>query len=116
MKSGRPQMKTIPFQTGDYSAAWRACGTFVSGEGDDLRAKLDGALRSGWSMRALKAYAMLVWQQPPSDQVTEAAWRLAVEFADSNGRSGGRDFLKRFSVNPERYSSEATRTETLSTS
>jgi hypothetical protein len=103
MKSEGPQMKTVPFQTGDYSAARRACGAFVSGEADDLRAKLDSALKSGWSMQALKAYAMLVWQQPASDRVTEAAWRLAVEFADSSGCSGGRDFLKRFDANPERY-------------
>lgn len=104
-------MKTVPFQGGDYSAARRACGKLLPGEKDDLRAKLDSALKSGWSMQALKAYAILVWQQPRSDRVTETAWRLAVEFADSNGCSGGRNFLKRFNANPERYSCEATRRE-----
>jgi hypothetical protein len=108
MKSERPQMKATPFQTCDYGAAQRACGAFVSGEGDDLRTKLDSALKSGWSMQALKAYAMLVWQEPPTDRITEAAWRLAVEFADSNGCSGGRDFLKRFNANPERYTCQST--------
>jgi hypothetical protein len=65
--------------------------------------KLDDLLKSGWSIQALKAYASSVWQQAAFDHVTEGAWRLAVEFADSNGCSGGRDFPKRFIANPERY-------------
>jgi hypothetical protein len=87
----------------DYSAARRACGKYVHGEGGDLTAKLEDALRSGWSIEGLKAYAFSMWQQSASHDVSDAAWRLAVEFADSNGCSGGRGFLKRFSANPERY-------------
>jgi len=87
----------------DYSAARRACGKYAHGEEGDLSAKLEDALRSGWSIEALKAYAFSIWQQSASHDVSDAAWRLAVEFADSNGCSGGRDFLKRFSANPERY-------------
>jgi hypothetical protein len=64
-------------------------------------------LKSGWSIQALKAYAFFVWRKSNRDDATEAAWRLAVEFADSNGCSGGRDFLKRFNANPGRYSCEA---------
>jgi hypothetical protein len=90
-------------EAGDYRAAWRACSKLVPGEESDLLAKLDGLLKSGWSIQALKAYATYVWQQAAFDHVTEGAWRLAVEFADSNGCSGGRDFLKRFIANPERY-------------
>jgi hypothetical protein len=93
----------------DYSAAQRACSKCLHGEEGDLRPKLDDALKSGWSIQALKAYAFSVWQLPAVDHVTEVAWRLAVEFADSNGCSGGRDFLKRFNANRERYSCEATR-------
>jgi hypothetical protein len=93
----------------DYSAAQRACSKCLHGEEGDLRPKLDDALRSGWSIQALKAYAFSVWQLPAFDHVTEVAWRLAVEFADSNGCSGGRDFLKRFNANRERYSCETTR-------
>jgi hypothetical protein len=87
----------------NYRAARRACGKYVHGEEGDLSAKLEDALRSGWSIEALKAYALSIWQQSASHDVTDAAWRLAVEFADSNGCSGSRDFLKRFSANPERY-------------
>jgi hypothetical protein len=88
----------------DYSAAWRACSKVPPGEAGDLHAKLDNALKAGWSIEALKAYAFCVWRNTSSDYVTEAAWRLSVEFADSNGCSGGRDFLKRFNADPERYS------------
>jgi hypothetical protein len=88
----------------DYSAAWRACCKVLPGE-DDLCTKLDNALQAGWSIRALKAYAFFVWRNSGCDYVTDAAWRLSVEFADSNGCSGGRDFLKRFNADPERYSS-----------
>jgi hypothetical protein len=88
----------------DYVAARRACGNHLQhGEEGDLSAKLEEALRSGWSIEALKAYAFSIWQQTASDDVTDAAWRLAVEFADSNGCSGGRNFLKRFSADPESY-------------
>ena len=60
--------------------------------------------KTGWTIQALKAYAFSVWRNSDCDYVTEAAWRLSVEFADSNGCSGGRDFLKRFNADPERYS------------
>jgi hypothetical protein len=88
----------------DYSAARRACSKALPGEEGDLRAKLDNALKAGWTIQALKAYAFSVWRNSDCDHVTEAAWRLSVEFADSNGRSGGRDFLKRFNADPERHS------------
>lgn len=88
----------------DDSAARLACSKVLAGEEGDLRAKLDDALKAGWSIRALKAYAFFVWREPGCDHVSEAAWRLSVEFADSNGRSGGREFLKRFNADPERYS------------
>jgi hypothetical protein len=95
--------KAKPSEAADYRAAWRACSKLVPGEESDLLAKLDDLLKSGWSIQALKAYASSVWQQAAFDHVTEGAWRLAVEFADSNGCSGGRDFPKRFIANPERY-------------
>jgi len=88
----------------DYSAARRACSKVLPGEEGDLSAKLDNALKTGWTIQALKAYAFSVWRNSDCDHVTEAAWRLSVEFADSNGRSGGRDFLKRFNTDRERYS------------
>jgi hypothetical protein len=100
----------------DYHAAWSACRKSVPGEESDLLAKLDDVLKSGWTIQALKAYAFFVWRKSDRDDATEAAWRLAVEYADSNGCSGGRDFLKRFNANSERYSCEATRTVTPSTS
>jgi hypothetical protein len=87
----------------DYHAVRRACGIDGYGEEDDLCGKLDGALKSGWSIEALKAYALSVWSHPGCDHVTNFAWRLSVEFADSNGCSGGRDFLKRFNADPKRY-------------
>jgi hypothetical protein len=46
----------------DYSAAQRACSKCLHGEEGDLRPKLDDALKSGWSIQALKAYAFSVWQ------------------------------------------------------
>jgi hypothetical protein len=88
----------------DYSAVRRACSKVLPGEEGDLGARLDAALKAGWSIQALKAYAFSVWRKPGCDYVTEAAWRLSVEFADSNGCSGGRNFLKRFNADPERYS------------
>jgi hypothetical protein len=45
------------------------------------------------------------------DDAAEAAWRWAVEFADSNGCSGGRGSLKRFNANRERCSCDAMRRE-----
>ena len=100
----------------DYHAAWSACRKSVPAEESDLLAKLDEVLKSGWTIQALKAYAFFVWRKSDRDDATEAAWRLAVEFADSSGCSGGRDFLKRFNANPERYWSEATQTMSPSTS
>ena len=100
-------------EAADYRAAWRACRKLVPGEESDLDlvAKLDDLLKSGWSIQALKAYAFSVWRKSDRDDAAEAAWRLAVEFADSNGCSGGRGFLKRFNANRERYSCEAMRRE-----
>jgi hypothetical protein len=42
--------KATPICDTDYRAARRACSTGVPGEEDKLCAKLDGALKSGWSM------------------------------------------------------------------
>jgi len=99
--------KASPICDTDYRAARRACSTGVPGEEDNLCAKLDGALKSGWSILALKAYAFSVWRDSSCNHVTDDAWRLSVEFAESNGRSGGRDFLKRFNADPKRYSCES---------
>ena len=99
--------KVTPICDTDYRAARRACSTGVSGEEGNLCAKLDGVLESGWSIQALKAYAFSVWRDSSCDHVTDTAWRLSVEFAESNGCSGGRDFLKRFNADPKRYSCEA---------
>src|SRR5580692_7686193 len=55
--------------------------------------------------------APIVWRKSDRDDAAEAAWRSAVEFADSNGCSGGRGFLKRFNANRERYSCDAMRRE-----
>jgi hypothetical protein len=85
----------------DCVAARWACSNYLDGEGGNLSAKLEEALRSGWSIEALKAYAFSTWRQSASGDVTDTAWRLAVEFANSNGCTGGRNFLKRFSSNPE---------------
>ena len=95
--------KCAGYGDADYDAAQRACANYLHGEEGDLSAKLEEALRSGWSIEALKAYAFSIWQQSASDEVTDTAWRLAVEFADSYGCGGGRNFLKQFSSNPEHY-------------
>jgi hypothetical protein len=105
--TGMAATKANPLYDADYLAARRACSTGVLGEEDNLCAKLDSALKSGWSLQALKAYAFSVWSAHDCDYVTDIAWRLSVEFADSNGCSGGRDFLKRFNANPKRYSCKA---------
>ena len=76
----------------DYSAALRACSKVLTGEEGDLRLKLNNALKAGWSIQALKAYAFSVWRNSGCDYVTEAEWQLSVEYADSNGCSGGRIF------------------------
>jgi len=95
----RLQPKFEPANASDYRAARQACSRSLSGEEDELCAKLNSALKSGWSMQALKAYATTVWQQSGSDDVSEAAWRLTIEHADSKGCSGGRDFLRRYKAN-----------------
>jgi hypothetical protein len=99
---GKPTRKAEASGGADYDAARRACSKALPAEGGDLGAKLEGALKSGWSIEALKAYAFSVWRDPGCEQVTDAAWCLSVEFADSNGCNGGRDFLKRFNADPER--------------
>jgi hypothetical protein len=95
-------------EAADCRAARHACVKLVPGEESDLPAKLDSVLKSGWTIQALKAYAFSVWRKSDCADGTEAAWRLAVEFADSNGCSGGRNFLKRVHANVERYSGEVT--------
>jgi hypothetical protein len=57
----------------DYRAAGRACRKSVPGEENDLLAKLDDALRSGWTIQALKAYAFLVWRKSDCDDATESS-------------------------------------------
>jgi hypothetical protein len=51
----------------DYRAAWLACREPDETWGQhheptDLRAKLDEALRGGWTPQALKAYAFVCWR------------------------------------------------------
>jgi hypothetical protein len=99
---GKPARKAEASGEYDYDAVRRVCREAPPAEGGDLGAKLDDALKSGWSIEALKAYAFSVWRDPGCDHVTDAGWRLSVEFADSNGCGGGRDFLKRFKAEPER--------------
>ena len=67
----------------DHSAAQRACSKCLHGEEGDLRPKLDDALKSGWSIQALKAYAFSVWQLPAYDHVTKwrGAWLLSLPIA-----------------------------------
>ena len=48
----------------DYDAVRRACSKAPPAEGGDLGAKLDDALKSGWSIEALKAYAFSAWRDP----------------------------------------------------
>ena len=97
---GKRARKAEASADADYNAVRRACSKAPPAEGGDLGAKLDDALKSGWSIEALKAYAFSAWRDPGCDHVTDAAWRLSVEFADSNGCGGGRDFLKRFKAEP----------------
>jgi hypothetical protein len=104
MTKKTPIRKAQAPRDADYNAARHACSKVLPGEEGDLRAKLDDALKAGWTIQTLKAYALSVWQNSGCDHVTETGWRLSVEFADSNGRSGGRDFLRRFNADPERYS------------
>jgi hypothetical protein len=47
--------KCAGYGDADYDAAQRACANYLHGEEGDLSAKLEEALRSGWSIEALKA-------------------------------------------------------------
>jgi hypothetical protein len=96
----------------DHHAAWVACRepdrSWCEILGDrcepiDLRAKLDAALRAGWTPQALKACAFCCWRYtlPERDHVTRAAWRMAVHFADDSARA--RSFLEQFKADPEKY-------------
>jgi hypothetical protein len=93
----------------DHRAAWIACREPDETWGNlcpprDLRAKLDEALRSGWSPKALKAYAYVCFRytKPMRNHVTRAAWRMAVVFAADPGGIG-RSFLEDFNADPDRY-------------
>ena len=110
----------------DYRAAWKACckpwvlrvpndkplvrgelwDPFVDGEKLDMRAMLDKALKSGWSIQGIKAYAYGFWRhlygEDRYDRVTTFAWRLAVYDAAYSAGNASR-FLTAFSANPERY-------------
>jgi hypothetical protein len=102
----------------DYRDAWRACrkpwisdwvGTDCPRVEIDLRAALRSLLKSGWSIRALKAYAFSVkyfaHSRKDIDHVTAGAWRYAVRFASSSDIFGAQaaTFLAEFKADPERY-------------
>jgi hypothetical protein len=89
----------------DHRAAWLACREPDETWGQhrepiDLRAKLDEALRAGWTPQALKAYAYVGWRytKPQREYVTRAAWRMAVDDSVI-----ARSFLEQFNAAPERY-------------
>ena len=91
----------------DHRAAWLACRKpeprcWRDGE-IDLRAALDTALKAGWTIPALKAYAFCEWRYTRRDHVTDAAWRMAVKWAADSGYMA-QSFLERFKTDPERYS------------
>ena|ERR1700733_352383 len=86
----------------DHRAAWLACKKPEPdpiGPGEmDMRKLLKKALGSGWTIRALKAYAYISWRIRGLDHVTPVAWRWAVMFAhDAMGHS----FRDRYLANPE---------------
>ena len=56
----------------DYSAARLACGKYVQFEGGDLSAKLEDALRSGWSMSLTRHGAWLLSLQIATGAVAGA--------------------------------------------
>jgi hypothetical protein len=95
--------KTKARRDPDYVAAWRACGTPLPGEDptqNDLRERLDRALKSDWSIQALKAFAYVcrpkaLWRY---DNVTPAAWRWAVCLAELETSLDGVSFLERFNA------------------
>jgi hypothetical protein len=81
MSKPRKEMQADP----DYRAAWKACGARLApsvwgNEEIDLRADLDELLKSGWSMKALTAYAS-TWRKRGFDHTTPSAWRWAIYFA-----------------------------------
>lgn len=91
----------------DHRAAWRACREPDRSWGDrveprDLRAALNVALKSGWSIQALKAYAFCNWRYTRRDHVTAAAWRIAVKWA-AYDEYFSRPFLEQFNADPDRY-------------
>lgn len=105
--------KTKALRDPDYHAAWLACrkpwSSEWSGTEIDLRAVLDDLLKSGWTIRALKAYAFRVreYARRGNEHVTAGAWRWAVYFASpawrQDGPLGAKTFLAEFNANPERY-------------
>lgn len=88
----------------DYRAAWRACRPLPQLDPNRyhysetrvrMREWLAAALRTGWSMAALKASAWN-YRTAGCDHVTPAAWRYAVLFYSTD-----RKFLERFNTHPE---------------
>jgi hypothetical protein len=99
-----------------YKEAWRACRepwinkSYVTGEITtevDMRAALTKLLRSGWSARALKAYATSHFRERRYKHVTNAPWRFAVHSAYQDVRYGNtfgsNRFLEEFNADPERW-------------
>jgi hypothetical protein len=81
-----------------YSAAWSACGKPFPGEDpeqNDLRTKLDGLLKAGWSIQALYSFAS-IWRPRRYERVTPATWRLAVELASLDLLGSATEFLGEF--------------------
>jgi hypothetical protein len=69
-----PTLKDDP----DYRAAWTACrGHNRNGAPSvvDLRECLTRALKSGWSIASVKAFAFCHCKQDRYDHVTRGAWR-----------------------------------------
>jgi hypothetical protein len=117
LKKMKAPKRTKAPRDADHSAAWRACREpwIIDWPPDyprteiDLRAALRGLLRSGWNIRALKAYAFSVRYyahgRKDIDHVTAGAWRQAVRDASSPGMFGDKAalFLAEFKSDPERY-------------
>jgi len=109
MKTKKTRVRRDP----DYSAAWSACGKPLPGDDptqNDLRPKLDGLLKAGWSIQAIKEYSMR-WSGPPLthkrlDHITPAVWRWGIHFASedrlfsetgfANDFWGAATFLRKF--------------------
>lgn len=104
----------------DYSAAWRACGSPLSTRvfGEDapqinLRARLEGLLKSGWAMTALSDYAYQ-FRTKRFDHVTPAVWRLAVYLASEDVCGMDTRWLKTWTASHEEHTDTTLPAQTVS--